>query len=198
MAILAYQYPTYQPAMRIISSITNANPVTITTSFNHQYLTGTIVRLDIPSGFGMTQLNQQYAPITVTSTTTFTMPIDTTLFSPFLYQINVGTTDGSGDASGTCYVPANAIPYGQTFLIGSQLFTVVLQSGALQTTGSGSGTFNLSTGAFTFTGAAINSNIYWTPIVFPQNSQYAQVVPIGENNDMLTAAVQNVLPYSAS
>jgi hypothetical protein len=78
--------PIYQPAMRIVSAITNANLVSVTTTFAHQYTTGLIVRLDIPLNFGMQALNQQYGPITVTSATTFTLPVDTSdtgLFEPF-------------------------------------------------------------------------------------------------------------------
>lgn len=82
--------PTFQRAMRNILSITNGNPCVITTTYNgtdpapHQYMTGLIVRLVVPNGFGMIQANELYAPITVTSSTTFTMPIDTTSFDPFV------------------------------------------------------------------------------------------------------------------
>lgn len=117
MSIQAFQFPVFQPAMRIITAITNANPAVITTSFDNSYITGTIVRFDIPPGFGMGQLNQQTATITVLTPTTFSVPIDTTNYDTFA-------------------VPAS-------------------------------------------------------------NEQYAQAVPIGEDNNILTAAVQNVLPYQA-
>ena len=119
--ILAYQYPVFQPVMRVVTAITNAFPALVTTSFAHNYVTGTVVRLIVPPGFGMTQANQLYAPIIVTSSTQFTIAIDTTQFTPFT-----------------------------------------------------------------------------TPDVYPQTSQYAQCIPFGENNDILTAAYQNVLPYSAN
>lgn len=115
MAILAYPFPVYQPAMRIVTGITNGFPCVVTTSFNHQYLTGTIIRIDIPRFFGMQQINQQFGPIEVLSDTTFSMPINTTYFDAF------------------------SVPMG--------------------------------------------------------NEQYAQSVPIGEITEILTAAVQNVLPY---
>jgi len=83
MAIYAQRYPVYQPSMRIITAITNANPASVTTSFNHNYISGTIVRLDIPLGYGMTDANQQFGPITVTGLTTYTIPIDTTYYTPF-------------------------------------------------------------------------------------------------------------------
>lgn len=89
----AQQKPEFQPAMRQIASITQSNPVVITTTFDHNYFTGDIVRINIPSKaavpgnslayFGMPEINQKYAAITVTGNTTFTMPIDSTLFQPF-------------------------------------------------------------------------------------------------------------------
>lgn len=198
MAMLAYQYPVFQKAMRIITSITNASPAIVTTSFAHQYITGMIVRLNIPNGYGMQQANQMYAPIVVLTTTTFSIAIDTIKMDPFVYQVNLGNTDGSGAASGTISGTSTLIGLGQIFNIGSQRFTVVATSGALSTTGSGSGTMNLATGAYTFTGCSLTTAIFWTPISFPESYQYACVTPIGETNGILTAATQNVLPYSAT
>lgn len=76
----AQQSPEFQPAMRQVTAITKTNPISVTTSFAHNYFTGDIVRIVIPIDQGMQQMNQQYAPITVTGTTTFTMPIDGTNF----------------------------------------------------------------------------------------------------------------------
>jgi len=82
-AINALPFPIYQPAMRIIAGITNAFPAIVTTTFDHQYITGTIVRIDIPPGFGMQQINQQTSPIQVLSDTTFSIAIDTTNYGVF-------------------------------------------------------------------------------------------------------------------
>ena len=121
---IALPFPVFQPAMRLITAITNSFPAVITTSFAHQYVSGTIIRLDIPPVDGMQQANQFVGPILVTSPTTFTMNLDTTNFTPFV-------------------IPA---PSDENF----HLLTC------------------------------------------------AQAVPIAENNDILTAAVQNVLPYQAT
>lgn len=80
--------PTFQPAMRLIAAISQANPCIVTTTFNHQYITGTIVRLLIPIGMGMRQLNEQDGAITVTGPTTFSFPADTTLLSPFVIPMD--------------------------------------------------------------------------------------------------------------
>ncbi len=118
---IAVQFPVFQPAMRLITAITNSFPMLVTTSFAHQYISGTIVRLDIPVADGMQQANQLFGPIIVTSPTQFTMPIDSTNFEVFS-------------------IPGSPPPFVDTC---------------------------------------------------------AQVVPLGENNDILTAATRNVLPYGA-
>lgn len=194
MATLATARPIYQPAMRIISSITNDYPALVTTSFANQYGTGMIVRLNIPQGYGMQEANQLYGPIVITGDTTFTIDIDTRLMSPFVYQISAGTTDGSGNASGTLSGTAAIIGLGQLFYIGTQMFEVVALTGALYTTGIGTGTMNLSSGAFTFTGALANTDIVWVPIAYPFNRQYSEVTPIGEVNSLVRYATRNIRP----
>lgn len=119
---IAIMHPVFQPSMRIITAITTSNPAVITTSFAHNYISGTIVRLDIPRADGMQEANQFFAPILVLSPTTFSMPLDTTAFTPFS-------------------IPVSPPPYVNTC---------------------------------------------------------AQAVPIGEVSAILTAAVQNVLPYGAT
>jgi len=114
----SYPFPVYQPAMRIISNITNGFPAVVTTTINHQYLDGTIVRLMVPLGFGMTQANQLTGSIIVLTNTTFSVDIDTTFFDVFIL-----------------------------------------------------------------------------PSSFPLDYNNAQVIPIGEDNDTLKAATNNVLPY---
>jgi hypothetical protein len=75
--------PDFMPAMRLIASITNANPGVVTTTFDHNYISGIVLRFDIPEADGMQELNGQTATITVTGSDTFAIDIDTTFFSPF-------------------------------------------------------------------------------------------------------------------
>lgn len=81
--IPAIESPTFQPAMRIVTAITNANPAAVTTSFDHDYITGAKVRFRIPKGFGMKQIDKKVGTLTVTSPTTFTVTIDSTYFDTF-------------------------------------------------------------------------------------------------------------------
>lgn len=76
--------PIFQPAMRLIASITQANLAVVTTTFAHQYISGTIVRLDIPPSCGMQQANQLTGAISVIDSTSFYINIDTTQFDAFV------------------------------------------------------------------------------------------------------------------
>jgi hypothetical protein len=122
MPIYALPYPIYQPAMRVILSITNSFPAIVVTSIDginpadNDYISGMIVRLDIPKGYGMNQAHNRKGTITVINPTTFSIDIDTTLF-----------------------------------------------------------------------------DIFVVPTSWPLSYQKAQVVPVGEVNDMLTAATRNIL-----
>lgn len=86
--ILALEDPIFQPAMRVVTAITRADPAEVTTSFAHDYITGAIVRLIIPVDFGMQQMNQKKGTITVTGDTTFTIDIDSTRFDLFAVPVD--------------------------------------------------------------------------------------------------------------
>ena len=79
----AVEDPTFQRSMRLISAITNANPASVTTTFDHDYGSGDIVRLIIPRWFGMVEADKLTGTITVTGTDTFDVDINTTSFTPF-------------------------------------------------------------------------------------------------------------------
>jgi hypothetical protein len=81
------QYPSFQPAMREITAISNSFPVNITTSFNNNYYDGLIVRLDIPLNFGMQQANGLFGTVTRIDGTHFSLPIDTTFFDSFIVPV---------------------------------------------------------------------------------------------------------------
>jgi hypothetical protein len=107
---ISTQNPTYQPALRTILSITQANPALVTTTFDglvagdHGYETGWIVRIRVPYGFGMTKLDEFKGAITVVNATQFSIPIDTTNFDPFV----VPPLNPGGFAT-----PAQSIPIGE-------------------------------------------------------------------------------------
>jgi hypothetical protein len=88
MPVLANTDPTFQPAMRIVTNITQTYPAQVTTSFDHDYRTGLIVRLYVPDGFGMVQIDKQFGAITVTGNTTFTIALDATEYDAFTTPVS--------------------------------------------------------------------------------------------------------------
>lgn len=82
------QNPSFQPAMREIIAITNSYPMVITTSFDHNYYDGLIVRLLIPFNFGMVQANELFGPVTRIDGTQFSLPIDSQSFDPFIIPVD--------------------------------------------------------------------------------------------------------------
>lgn len=119
MSIQAQQYPVFQPAMRIITDITNSLPAQVTTSFAHQYGTGMIIRLILPPGYGMQEANQLSGSIEVTGATTFNINIDTTNFRVFTIPISApqnlqyAQSIPTGELNSTSYFAVrNVLPYG--------------------------------------------------------------------------------------
>lgn len=77
--------PVYRPQLLVITAITQASPAVVTTNIDHNYLTGTIVRLWIPLEAGMQQLaGLEQWDITVLTPTIFSIPVDSTNFDPFV------------------------------------------------------------------------------------------------------------------
>lgn len=76
--------PRFQPAMRLISNITKAYQAVVTTTFDHDYHDGQIIRIYVPKEYGMYQIDKKRGPITVLSSDTFRMDIDTRNYDSFL------------------------------------------------------------------------------------------------------------------
>lgn len=79
------------------------------------------------------------------------------------FKINIGTTSGGGGLSGT--IPGAVQGIGIAFSVGSSFFTVY-QTGTPAATlvvGTGSATYNTSTGAFVITGAPATTVVYYYP-----------------------------------
>lgn len=117
----------YRPEVSNITSISNSNPAIVTTGdvtfpsgiptitpFINQYVSGTILRLVIPEGFGMTlpsqtQGNVLTGQITVIDDHTFSINVDTTLFQPFILPSPITLKDGSMLLAQN----AQAVPFGE-------------------------------------------------------------------------------------
>lgn len=108
--------PIFQPAMRLISAITNAYPAVVTTTFDNQYITGTIVRLDIPAACGMRQANQLMGAISVINSTSFSIDIDTTWFDTFAIPVFSANTDSAAQCVPVGSVNDTLLPATQNVL----------------------------------------------------------------------------------
>lgn len=70
---------------QVIASITQANPMVVTTENTHNYPAGVNVSFLIPVAFGMQQLNGVNAQVVSVTTDTLTLNLDSTHFSVFSY-----------------------------------------------------------------------------------------------------------------
>lgn len=71
------------PLNNVITGITAANPAVITTARAHGYVAGSIFRVNVPSIFGMTQMNGLKATAVSVTSTTITTDIDSSAFTAF-------------------------------------------------------------------------------------------------------------------
>ena len=83
---------TWTPPVCTIASITNANPMVITTTTSNGYIPGQQIRFLIPPGFGMQVLNQILANVISATTFTITTDIDSSNFSTFSYPSPLPTS----------------------------------------------------------------------------------------------------------
>jgi hypothetical protein len=77
MPILAQTNPIFQPAMRIINNINTGQVTTVVTTFPNQYTVGLIVRLNIPEGYSLQEIDQKTGTIIeIIDPTTFVIDLD--------------------------------------------------------------------------------------------------------------------------
>lgn len=72
------------PKRRLISGITNAQIPTVTTTEDHEYNVGDTVRIIVPISFGMYINFLKTMIISVPTSNTFTMDLDTSLLGSFV------------------------------------------------------------------------------------------------------------------
>lgn len=75
----------YYPRWRYISGITAANPCVISTTVDHAYVAGQQIRIYVPTGWGMVQLNGLIGTITAVTHNTLTVNIDSSAMTAFAY-----------------------------------------------------------------------------------------------------------------
>jgi hypothetical protein len=105
--------PRYYPVRRRITSITQAASAVITMSVTHGYTVGQTVRISVPAGWGMTQMNGLLASITAinTSTNSITVNINSTGFTAFAFPTSASAALGTGAPEVTPVGETAAAPY---------------------------------------------------------------------------------------
>lgn len=88
--------PAYYPRRRFITAITAASSAVITLSVTHGYTVGQLVRVYVPSEWGMTQMNGQLGTITAinTTTNTITVNIDSSSYTAFAFPTSAQAAAG--------------------------------------------------------------------------------------------------------
>ena len=84
----------YDPRRKNITLITGANPGVVTTGTNHRYSTDDRVRLRVPAINGMVELDEELVTVTRLSATTFSIGIDTTPFTTFVFPTSAEAAAG--------------------------------------------------------------------------------------------------------
>lgn len=83
--------PLFGPRKVQITGISQANPMVVSVSENHDYVVGGIIKLSVPTEFGMTEADGIQAEITAIGTNTITLgSVDSTAFTAFAFPATAG------------------------------------------------------------------------------------------------------------
>lgn len=98
-----------------ILSITQANPMVVTTVNNHNYPAGMNVTFLIPTQFGMVQLNNQNLQVLSVTNNSLTINVDSSNYTPFAYPSplpSAYTPPSVIPNSSGKYLPPLPLPFG--------------------------------------------------------------------------------------
>lgn len=99
--------------VRTIESITNSNPMVVTTTVDHDYPAGVIVTFLIPDNYGMKILNAITAQVIAVTADTLTVAVNSLDFGVFAYPSGATTPPSViPTASGPPLPPNVPLPYG--------------------------------------------------------------------------------------
>lgn len=100
----------YYPRNRTITSITNAQNASVTFSTNHGYVVGQILGFRVHPDFGMFQINQlQGNVLSVPSSTSITVDIDTSSWDAFSVPVSTSQADSACVPIGSGFIETSGI-----------------------------------------------------------------------------------------
>ena len=79
--------PAFYPKRRFISKITKAASAVVTTTVDHGYTVGQLVRFNVSSVYGMTQMDGLTGKVTAIAASTITVDIASTAFTTFAWPL---------------------------------------------------------------------------------------------------------------
>lgn len=74
-----------EPSALYVTGVSKATSAVVTLSVDHHFVVGQLIRFNVPSEFGMTELNGLTGKITAVGTYTITVDIDSTGFTTFAF-----------------------------------------------------------------------------------------------------------------
>jgi len=88
--------PIFYPRSRYITSISKAASAVVITTVPHGYVVGQVVKFNVGTEYGMTEINGLYGTITAinTATNTFTVDIDSTGFTTYAWPLSAVAAAG--------------------------------------------------------------------------------------------------------
>lgn len=113
-------FDLYKPATRILANISKATAAVVTCLVDHSFQVGTKVKFNIPSGYGMTELNGEEGVVTAVTANTFTVDVDTSGYTTYTFPTYASTPFtyaeahlvGDGKSSVSLLTPAKVVNQG--------------------------------------------------------------------------------------
>lgn len=144
--------PIFYPRRRTITKITKATQAVVTLSVTHGYKVGQLVRMVVPSEYGMTQMDGLQATIvavntTTTSGNTITLNVDSSSFTTFAFPATAVFP----------FSPAEVVPMGEDTAFALSQGVDILSDATLNESEIGM----LIKGGATYPGGASSDVIYW-------------------------------------
>jgi len=80
-------YNMFNPKKRVIANITQAAAGVVTTLVDHGYSTGQAIRMSVPAGYGMVELDGRLVTVTNINASTFSIDVATTGMTAFTFPL---------------------------------------------------------------------------------------------------------------
>lgn len=147
--------PIFYPNMRYISSISKASQAVVEFTVTHGYKVGQTIRFNVPSAFGMIEINGLQGTIVAVSNTasvnTVTVDIDSSSFTTFAFPTNAVAT-------ASAFTPATVVPVGQNTPVSLDEGVNILSDATVNT----AELVMVLHGGADAAGGAASDVIYWT------------------------------------